>query len=207
MNSKELRNHLGQTGIVPILPVEEVDAAVKLADLLVEAGAPALEILFRSPTAPMALSAIKSRHPGLLVAAGTVLDGKGVDQALAAGADFLVSPALSPGLHAAVDARGAVLIPGVNTATEVQAARELGYRFMKFYPAWDFGERRLDEYARIYPDVGFLVTGHILPQMLAGFAALRNVVALGGTWMNSTEGAAGLSADIQTVRSARHGQG
>lgn len=207
MDAKALRDLLWPVGILPILVVEDVAGAVAAADRLVAAGMPALEILFRSPEAPAALAAIRARHPGLRLAAGTVLDGAGVDRALAAGADFLVSPALSPGLHAAVAANGALLVPGVNTATEVLVARDLGYGFQKLYPAFDHGAARLDEFARIYPEVGFLVTGHVQRATLAEFAVFPNVVALGGTWMVPETATPGLSADMAAIRAARAGRG
>lgn len=206
MNPDTLRHAVTEAGIVPILMAGNADpeTAVALADGLVAAGARVIEVLFRSSAAPGVLADIRKRHPGLLLAAGTILDATGAARAVAAGADFMVSPGLSPALHAAAQGAGLPLVPGVNTASEVQHARELGYLVQKFYPAWDHGHLRLPEFAVIYPDVSFLVTGGIESDSVAAFARHRNVAAAGGTWMlGSAAAAAALTGDLERFRAAR----
>lgn len=208
MTPAELRHHLTEAAVVPILMATDpsAEAALALSDHLVEAGATTIEVLFRLPRAPEALAGIRKRHPRLILAAGTVLDAAGVATAQQAGADLLISPGLSPGLLRAVQEAGALLVPGVNTASEVQSARELGYLTQKFYPAFDFGEKRLKEFGSIYADVAFLVTGGLGSANLPAFAAHTNVAALGGTWMlGSPEAAAALADDLAAVRAARKG--
>lgn len=209
MNAKELFHVVSDAAIVPILMAGDgdPDAAIAISDALVEAGATVIEVLFRSPQAPIALAGIKRRHPTVLVAAGTVLDIEGAERAVAAKADFMISPGFSPALHAAAQSVRIPLVPGVNTASEVQHARELGYLVQKFYPAWDHGHDRLPEFAAIYPDVGFLVTGGLVRASVREFAHHRNIAALGGTWMvGSTAEAAGLADDREAFRIARsHG--
>ena len=92
----------------------------------------------------------------------------------------------------------------MNTASEVQHARELGYLVQKFYPAWDHGHQRLPEFHAIYADVAFLVTGGLASASVEEFARHRNVAALGGTWMVRTlSDAAALAADVALFRTAR----
>jgi len=206
MTLEELRQRISDAAIVPILMAEEDDpeVAVTTADALVTAGATVIEVLFRSAGAPDALAAIKRRHPTLLLAAGTVLDPGGVARAEAANADFMVSPGFSPVLHAAAQAASIPLVPGVNTASEVQRARELGYLVQKFYPAWDHGHERLAEFAAIYRDVSFLVTGGLVSASVSDFARHRNVAALGGTWMvKSAAEVAGLASDLDKFSATR----
>jgi 2-dehydro-3-deoxyphosphogluconate aldolase/(4S)-4-hydroxy-2-oxoglutarate aldolase len=203
-----LRNLLEQAAIVPILTADDSRpaTAVAVADALVEGGATVIEVLFRTPSAPAVLAAIRRRHPRVFLAAGTILNSYGASVALAAGADFTVSPGFSPALHAAAQAAGLPLVPGVNTAGEVQHARELGYLVQKFYPAWDHGHQRLPEFAAIYPDVTFLVTGALDSASVEEFARHSNVAALGGTWMlKSAATAAALAADRDRFRKARTG--
>lgn len=210
MNQEALHCRVAEAAIVPILMAGDSDkaAAVAVADALVEAGATIIEVLFRNPNAPAALAEIKRRHPAVLLAAGTILDAGGAALAVQAGADFMISPGLSPALHAAAQGAGLPLVPGVNTASEVQHARELGYLVQKFYPAWDHGHERLPEFGLIYPDVSFLVTGGLVSATVADFARHRNVAALGGTWMiGSAEAAGGLAGDIERFRAARHPRG
>lgn len=206
MNVDELRQHVSDAAIVPILMAGNSDPAfaVAISDALVEAGATVIEVLFRSPDAPAALAEIKRRHPAILLAAGTVLDADGAKRAEAAKADFMISPGLSPALHAAAQAAGIPLVPGVNTASEVQHARELGYLVQKFYPAWDYSHQRLPEFASIYQDVRFLITGGLGSSSVSEFARHRNIAALGGTWMvESVAAAAGLAGDLAAFRAVR----
>jgi len=206
MTIDDLRHHLTDAAIVPILMAGDgnLAAAIAIADTLVEAGARVIEVLFRNPGAPAALTQIKRRHPGIFLAAGTILDAVGAARAVAAGADFMVSPGFSPALHAAALAAGIPLVPGVNTASEVQHARELGYLVQKFYPAWDHGQQRLPEFAAIFPEVSFLVTGALGPSAVSDYAHHRNVAALGGTWMvKSAAAAGGFGGDRDRFRAAR----
>lgn len=206
MNTEELYHRVSDAAIVPILMADEIapEAAVAISDALVDAGATVIEILFRSPAAPAALKGIKERHPAILVAAGTVLNTADAERAETAKADFMISPGLSPALHAAAQSASIPLVPGANTASEVQHARELGYLLQKFYPAWDHGHQRLPEFAAIYPDVSFLITGGLTSSSVIDFARHRNIAALGGTWMVKTAAeAARLARDLEAFRAAR----
>lgn len=210
MNTQDLLQHVSDAAIVPILMARDSDraAAVAIADVLVEAGATAIEVLFRNPNAPATLAEIKRRHPSVMMAAGTILDAAGAKQAEEAGADFMISPGFSPALDAAARAARIPLVPGVNTASEVQHARERGYLVQKFYPAWDHGHLRLPEFAVIYPEIRFLVTGALTAGSVTEFARHHNVAALGGAWMvKSAEDAAGLAADRDRFRAARPAAG
>lgn len=204
MTMDELRHCMTQAAIVPILMAGNEDA-VACADALVDSGATVIEVLFRQPDAPAVLAAIRARHPGLRLAAGTILDAAGAARAVAAGADFMVSPGLSPALHAAAQGVGLPLVPGVNTASEVQHARELGYLVQKFYPAFDHAHQRLPEFRAIYSDVSFLVTGGVTSADVGAFARHANVAALGGTWMLQDAGI--LATDRAHFRTLRAGGG
>jgi len=202
----DLHDRLAKAEIVPILTAGDADpgTAVAMADALADAGARLIEVLFRTAQAPSVLAEIRRRHPTLLLAAGTILNADGAAQAVAAGADVMISPGFSPALHAASAQAGLPLVPGVNTASEVQHARELGYRVQKFYPAWDHGHLRLTEFDVIYPDVSFLVTGSLVADSVEEFARHRNVAALGGSWMvASAADAAALPGDMARFRAAK----
>lgn len=206
MKITDLRQRIADAAIVPILMAGDSDikATISAADRLVEAGYGVIEVLFRNANAAAALAGIKRRHPDVLLAAGTILDSEGARLAEAAGADLMVSPGFSPHLHAAAQSAGIPLVPGVNTASEVQRAREQGYLLQKFYPAWDHGHQRLEEFSVIYPDVRFLVTGGLVSSSVAEFAHHTNIAALGGTWMvESDTTAAQLTFELAQFRAAR----
>jgi 2-dehydro-3-deoxyphosphogluconate aldolase/(4S)-4-hydroxy-2-oxoglutarate aldolase len=177
-------SRIARSGIVPIVTVRDLPDGIALIDRLVEAGADVIEIVLRTPDAPSALKAALGRHPHCLFAAGTVLDEEGARMACDAGAHFLVSPGLTPELHEAASKSGRMLVPGVQTASEVMAARRLGYRLMKYYPAEPSnGLVVLEDYANIFHNVAFMATGKIKPDLLAAYGRLANVAAVGGSWM------------------------
>ena len=177
-------SRIARSGIVPIVTVRDLPDGIALVDRLVEAGADVIEIVLRTPDAPSALNAALGRHPHCLFAAGTVLDEEGARMACDAGAHFLVSPGLTPELHEAASKSGRMLVPGVQTASEVMAARRLGYRLMKYYPAEPSnGLVVLEDYGNIFHNVAFMATGKIKPDLLAAYGRLANVAAVGGSWM------------------------
>jgi 2-dehydro-3-deoxyphosphogluconate aldolase/(4S)-4-hydroxy-2-oxoglutarate aldolase len=96
------------------------------------------------------------------------------------------------------------MIPGVLTASEVLAATEYGYDLMKYYPAQPSnGLLVLADYANIFPDVGFVPTGKIDASVLAEYGALRNVVAVGGSWMLGDRAGSPIGEQVATFRKAK----
>lgn len=177
---------LSAARMMPIVTVREVGEAVALVDDLVEAGVAAVEILFRSAGAPEALARCRERHPRLLIAAGTILSAELCARAADSGADFMVSPGLTPELAAAAKASPLPLLPGAQTASEVMAAEGLGFTALKFYPAEPNGAPAiLRDYTNVFPAVRFVPTGGIGEAQLPAYAALRNVAAVGGSWLQA----------------------
>ena len=184
MNTAELRERIAAMPILPVMAVGSVEEGLRDIDGLVAAGAPVIEILFRTPQAPVTLQKAKARHPHCVFGAGTMLHAGHVETAVAVGADFMVSPGLTPALHEAVSASGLPHMPGAQTASEVMQAREYGYTLLKYYPSEaSNGPIVLADYANIFEDVGFVTTGGIGASLLTRYGAVRNIVAVGGGWM------------------------
>jgi 2-dehydro-3-deoxyphosphogluconate aldolase/(4S)-4-hydroxy-2-oxoglutarate aldolase len=140
-------------------------------------------VTFRTPRAAEAL-AIMARDPRLLVGAGTVLTVEQVDAAVAAGAQFIVSPGYSRDVVRAAQQRGIPVIPGVATPTEIQMALADGIDVVKFFPAEAVGgTRALAAMAAPFSGLRFIPTGGISPSNLADYLALPCVAAVGGSWM------------------------
>jgi 2-dehydro-3-deoxyphosphogluconate aldolase/(4S)-4-hydroxy-2-oxoglutarate aldolase len=118
------------------------------------------------------------------VGAGTVLTPTQVDRAVAAGARYVVSPGLSRAVVERCAEHGVPALPGVVTATEVQAALELGLTTVKFFPAGTSGgARAIAALAAPFGEVRFVPTGGIGPADLADYLRVDAVVAVGGSWM------------------------
>jgi 2-dehydro-3-deoxyphosphogluconate aldolase/(4S)-4-hydroxy-2-oxoglutarate aldolase len=177
----DLQDMLTLAPVVPVLTIEDEAHAVPLGRALVEGGLPMLEVTLRTPAAIGAIRRIAAEVEGAVVGAGTVLNGKDLDRATEAGARFAVSPGLPDGARA----EGPVpLLPGVATATEVMAAIEAGFRFLKFFPAVPAGGLgMLKAFAPVFPQARFCPTGGITLQNAPDFLALPNVVCVGGSWV------------------------
>ena len=170
--------------MIPVLTVSDLAHAVPLARALVVGGLRVLEITLRTSVAIGCIEAIRKAVPEAIIGVGTLT--KAVDFAAAgrAGAQFGVTPGLTPELAAA--ARGArfPLLPGVMTPTEVIAARAAGFEVLKLFPAHQAGGvAMLRALGAPFPDVVFVPTGGITRDSAPDYLALPNVVSVGGTWV------------------------
>src|SRR5919206_2568213 len=169
--------------LVPVVVLDDAQHAGPLADALVAGGLPVAEVTFRTPAAGDAIRAMADRGD-LLLGAGTVLTPAQVDQAVAAGASYVVSPGLSRAVVERCAEHGVLALPGTVTATEVQAALELGLTAVKFFPAGTSGgAAAIAALAAPFAGVGFVPTGGIGPATLHEYLALDAVRAVGGSWM------------------------
>ena len=178
-----LTDRLHQLRLLPVIALNRAEQAEPLGQTLLAAGLPAAEITFRTPVAAEAIRRLRAAYPELLIAAGTILTPAQVDVALAAGADFIVSPGLNPTTVRYCQQQGIPIIPGVNNPSQVEQALELGLSTLKFFPAEASGGiAMLKALAAVYP-VQFMPTGGISPANLEKYLALPNVIACGGSWM------------------------
>jgi 2-dehydro-3-deoxyphosphogluconate aldolase / (4S)-4-hydroxy-2-oxoglutarate aldolase len=169
--------------LVPVIVVEDPRAAPPLAEALAAGGLRCAEVTFRTPAAEAALAAM-AVDPGMLVGAGTVVHPEQVDRAVEAGARFVVSPGLSAPVVRRCRELGVPAMPGVATATEIQAAGEEGLRVLKFFPAEALGGlAMLKALAAPFPGVRFVPTGGITAAQLRAYLDHPSVLAVGGSWM------------------------
>ena len=169
--------------LVPVVVLDDAADADALAGALVEGGLPVAEVTFRTAAAQDSIRAMAARGD-ILVGAGTVLTPEQVDQAVAAGARFVVSPGLSRAVVERCGEHGVLALPGAVTATEVQAALELGLTTVKFFPAGTSGgPGAIKALAAPFGGVAFVPTGGVGPGNLADYLAVPAVAAVGGSWM------------------------
>lgn len=179
-------DELSTHAIVPVIALDDPAAALPLADALIEGGLPVAEITFRTGAARATIEAIAKTRPELLIGAGTVLDEAQVDAALDAGARFALSPGLDTAVLAHAAARGLPFAPGIMTPTDLQAALRAGCRMVKFFPAMPAGgPNMLKNIAAPYAHTGirFNPTGGVTLDNLGDWLALKEVAAVGGTWI------------------------
>ena len=172
---------LGMAPVIPVLVLDGSHDPAKLAATLVDAGLPVIEATLRTPYALDAIRAMAA-VPGTIVGAGTVLGEKQLDQALAAGARFIVSPGLSDGLAKA--ARDVAYLPGVATASDIMRGLDLGLDRFKFFPAEAAGGiAALKALSAPFGRVRFCPTGGITAATAGDWLALDSVACVGGSWI------------------------
>jgi len=169
--------------VIPVLVIEEIDHALPIAEALVAGGLPALEVTLRTPCAIDAIRVMK-QVPGAVVGAGTVLNPGDLARALDAGAEFIVSPGLTPELgQAAVDS-GVPFLPGSANASDIMLALDLGLSRLKFFPAVaSGGTAALKAISGPFGQVRFCPTGGITQATAPEWLALDAVLCVGGSWM------------------------
>lgn len=183
MDTSQILTSLSRTRLVPVVVLDDADDAGPLARALVEGGLPVAEVTFRTAAAPDAIRTMADRGD-VLVGAGTVLTPEQVDQAVAAGASYVVSPGLSRAVVERCQEHGVLPLPGAVTATEIQAALELGLSAVKFFPAGTSGGApAIAALAAPFGGVSFVPTGGVGPKNLLEYLALPSVAAVGGSWM------------------------
>lgn len=173
-----------ETGVIPVVKIDNAKDALPLADALKKGGLCCAEITFRTDAAEEAIKLIAENHPDFLIAAGTVLTPEKADAAMNAGASFIVSPGFNPAVVKHCIEKGYPVIPGVCTPTEVEAAMSMGLTYLKFFPAEAAGGvKMIKSMAAPYTKVRFMPTGGINTGNLAEYLNCKAVFACGGSWM------------------------
>ena len=169
--------------VIPVLVLEGGEDWAALAETFVAAGLPVLEVTLRTEGA---LDAVRqmSEVPGAIVGAGTVVNQRQLDEAVGAGAQFIVSPGLTEPLCRAVQRSGAAYLPGVATAGDIMRGLDLGLDRFKFFPAAASGGiAALMALSGPFGSIRFCPTGGIRPDNAAEWLALDTVLCVGGTWL------------------------
>ena len=177
-------DRLEKHGVIQVVELGSLDQASPLLEALSLGGLPAAEITLRTAAGLPAIAAARRTHPNALIGAGTVRSVDDAQQAIDQGAQFIVSPGISPEVLELSRSLGVPAFPGVCTPTEVQAALRAGAALVKFFPAEAIGGVAfLRALAGPFPDVRFVPTGGISASNLRNYLELPTVVACGGTWL------------------------
>ncbi|WP_347302074.1 bifunctional 4-hydroxy-2-oxoglutarate aldolase/2-dehydro-3-deoxy-phosphogluconate aldolase [Croceibacterium sp. TMG7-5b_MA50] len=169
--------------VIPVLVIDDVAEAEPLARALVAGGLNVLEVTLRTPAALDAIRAMK-QVPGAIVGAGTVTNPQQLDEAVAAGSEFIVSPGLTETLGRAAIAKGVPFLPGIANAGDIMRGLELGLSEFKFFPATAAGGiPALKALAAPFGQVRFCPTGGISVDNAAEWLALEPVLCVGGSWV------------------------
>ncbi|MGN0279418.1 MAG: bifunctional 4-hydroxy-2-oxoglutarate aldolase/2-dehydro-3-deoxy-phosphogluconate aldolase [Lachnospiraceae bacterium] len=181
----DMMKQIEKMGIVPVVVIEDAKQALPLAEALCAGGLPCAEVTFRTAAARDAIREMKKKE-NMLVGAGTVLTTDQVDEAVDAGAEFIVSPGFNRKVVRHCREKGIPVIPGVCTPTEVEMALEEGLEVVKFFPAEAAGGiAMIKAMSAPYGNVRFMPTGGITMENLADYLSCNKVIACGGSFMVS----------------------
>lgn len=193
---------IGASRVLPVVVLDDVRDADPLAAALVQGGLHSVEVTFRTEAAAHAIR-VMSERPDLLVGAGTVLTPAQVDQAVEAGARFVVSPGFGPAVVRRCQQLGVPVFPGAATPTEIQMALDAGLDTVKFFPAEQLGGiGMIKALAAPFRSLRFIPTGGVNTRNLADYLAHPAVLAVGGTWMVAPDLIAAARWDEITARTA-----
>lgn len=175
---------LARTPVVPVITIERESDAIPLAEALINGGIPVLEITLRTPAGIKAIEIVKDAFPDASVGAGTVLNAEDLRNAKLAGADFIVSPGLTPQFLDAAIPNGVPLLPGIATVGDLMLGLEVGLKTFKFFPAEaNGGIPVLKAFAGPFGDICFCPTGGITVNNACDYLALPSVLSVGGSWL------------------------
>ena len=172
-------------GVVPVIKLNhpERDAA-PLAKALCAGGVPVAEVTFRAAGAATAIRLMAEACPDMLVGAGTVLTTAQVDEALEAGAKFIVTPGLDPDIVRYCQGKGLPIFPGCTTPTDYHTAYKLGLEVLKFFPAEQSGGlAKIKAMSAPFPMFKVMPTGGISLKNLAEYIKAPVICACGGSYM------------------------
>lgn len=169
--------------VIPVLVIEDVAHARPVAEALVAGGLRVLEVTLRTAAALDVIAEMK-KVTGAIVGAGTVVDIPGLESAIAAGSEFIVSPGLTKNLGKAAVAKGIPFLPGIANAGDIMRGLDLGLNHFKFFPAEaNGGLPALKSLIGPFGQCKFCPTGGIKQETAADWLAVSEILCVGGSWL------------------------
>lgn len=185
--SKMLHSELNQK-ILPVISITCEEELKTFLSAIIKADIKCVEITFRHPFAPTAISHIKKHYPKITVGAGTIVTRKLLKQAIYSGADFFVSPGFDEKIIKIAKRKHLSFLPGCSTPSDILKAKSYGFKTIKFFPAeCSGGINALKLYQGAFPDINFIPTGGITNDNFIKYLELDNVLCCGGSFMISKD--------------------
>ena len=168
---------------IPVVVIKELGETDKILTALRQSGINCAEITFRTSCAAEAIAYACKNYPDMSIGAGTVINAEQCEAALAAGAQFIVSPGLSVSVAHICRERNIPYYPGCVTPTEIMQALELGITTVKFFPAGVYGGlTAIKALSGPFPQVKFIPTGGVDRSNIDEFLAFDKIAAIGGSF-------------------------
>ena len=183
-----IRKILAANRVVPVVVLEHEEDILPLCESLLGGGIKIIEITLRTANAIRAISAAVKRFPELTVGAGSIIRVDQISQVVDAGAHFGVTPGTTTALIEAAGDSNLTILPGGSTVSEFMVLEELGFTVLKLFPAEPAGGLTfLKSLTGPLPNIVFCPTGGIKSENFLDYLALKNVLAIGGSWFVNNE--------------------
>lgn len=180
----DIQKIMAESGIVPVVVLEDAKDAVPTAKALLAGGIRVMEITFRTAAAEASIKAVAEGCPGIVVGAGTIITLEQCKTAIAAGAKFIVAPGFDGEVVDYCIENNVPITPGCVTPTEIMMALKKGLHLLKYFPANVYGGLKgLKSLSAPFGSVKFIPTGGVSNDNVSEFAAAPFVQAVGGSWI------------------------
>ncbi|MEM9233647.1 MAG: keto-deoxy-phosphogluconate aldolase [Pseudomonadota bacterium] len=171
---------------VPILPeliIERLEDAAQLAMALERGGAKAATVRLGTPAALAALPVMRDASANIMVGASGIVSSEDVATAVGAGAEFLLSPGVSPSLGDAMLNAAVPAMPGIGTVSEALTRISEGFEVLGVMATTADARAFLTTLATCLPSVQIVASGSLDMNIATEHLAVPNVLAVSGTWM------------------------
>ena len=169
--------------IIPLGTLVSEEEVIGICNSLKIAEVPIIEVTLRDERTRNILKYFKN-YPEIKLCVGTVRNIKDIDLAIDSGASLVITPGFSSTLSTYASQKNILLIPGIQTPSEIMQASEFGHRILKFFPAeLSGGVDRINAYKSVFPDITFIPTGGINEVNMSSYLSLQNVMAIGSSSM------------------------
>ena len=169
--------------IIPLGTLVSEEEVIGICNSLKIAEVPIIEVTLRDERTRNILKYFKN-YPEIKLCVGTVRNIKDIDLAIDSGASLVITPGFSSTLSTYASQKNILLIPGIQTPSEIMQASEFGHRILKFFPAeLSGGVDRINAYKSVFSDITFIPTGGINEVNMSSYLSLQNVMAIGSSSM------------------------
>jgi 2-dehydro-3-deoxyphosphogluconate aldolase / (4S)-4-hydroxy-2-oxoglutarate aldolase len=181
MPKAETLSRIKSEKVIALIRAEGPESLLDCAKALAAGGLNAIELTMTTPGAIELVAEVSRALPGVMLGLGTVLDAETARAGVAAGAQFIVTPALRPGVIKACHQLGVPVLSGALTPTEIASAADLGADVVKIFPAEFFGPAYIKSLRAVFPQIKFLPTGGVTAKTLGDFLKAGAFAAAAGS--------------------------
>lgn len=169
MSKANILSRLRTQKVIALIRADSPASLVDCARALAAGGLTCIELTMTTPDALGCCARVARELPEVLLGLGTVLDADTAARGIAAGAKFIVTPAVRPAVIQACKTAGVPILSGALTPTEACAAWDAGADVIKIFPAEFFGPAYIKSLKAPFPQMEFLPTGGVTPETIGAF--------------------------------------